>query len=67
MLVARRVYWASLEAGLAPGRTGLVADLFRRGLRCVGCVKVFGQFLCCDLGRSACLLFPCLGWGLVSQ
>ena len=33
----------------------------------LGCVKVFGQFLCCDLGRSACLLFPCLGWGLVSQ
>ena len=73
MLVARRVYWASLEAGLAPGRTRLVADLFRRGLRCVYLVAVwFGRvarwfgLVAGFLVGGRVWLVAIFGWGLSS-
>ena len=66
MLVARRVYWASLEAGLAPGRTGLVADLFRRGLRCVYLVARWFGLVAGFLVGGRVWLVAIFGWGLSS-
>ena len=59
MLVARRVYWASLEAGLAPGRTRLVADWFGRVARWFGLVAGF-------LVGGRVWLVAIFGWGLSS-
>ena len=74
MLVARRVYWAPLEAGLAPGRTGLVAcwfglvaDLFRRGLRRVYLVARWFGLVARWFGVGGRVwLVAIFGWGLSS-
>ena len=59
MLVARRVYWASLEAGLAPGRTRLVAGWFGLVARWFGLVAGF-------LVGGRVWLVAIFGWGLSS-
>ena len=73
MLVARRVYWASLEAGLAPGRTGLVAHWFglvarwfRRGLRCVYLVAGWFGLVAGFLVGGRVWLVAIFVWGLSS-
>ena len=73
MLVARRVYWAPLEAGLAPGRTGLVAHWFglvacwfRRGLRCVYLVAHWFGLVAGFLVGGRVWLVAIFGWGLSS-
>ena len=73
MLVARRVYWASLEAGLAPGRTGLVAHWFGlvacwfgRGLRCVYLVAGWFGLVAGFLVGGRVWLVAIFVWGLSS-
>ena len=59
MLVARRVYWAALQAGLAPGRTGLVAHWF-------GLVAGWFGLVACFRGFGRVWLVAIFGWGLSS-